>query len=714
MKDNTYIAHKRVDNNEIIIQSVREHLNNVADLAGQFATEFGMHDYAYAMGLAHDIGKYSDLFQRKIREDEDISVDHSTAGAKEMAALMMRMGVFGIAGHHGGIPDLSSEKNNCVRKRLKKPVEDYSIFSNEIKINHVESAVERQGTPYSTQFMIRMLFSCLVDADFLDTETFMTPRVVRGGYDSLSDLYHMLMNHISPWLDNRGTTKDINSMRTEILVKCITSGDKERGIFGLTVPTGAGKTISSMAFALAHALRNEMKRVIYVIPYTSIIEQNAAVFRAIFGDKNVIEHHANVDYDKDTDEFATVHQLSAENWDAPIVITTNVQFFESLYSNKVSQCRKLHNIANSIVIFDEAQMIPLNYFRPCMTAIKELVENYQVTALLCTATQPEFERWIKPLKVTQIVENYEEMYELFKRNNIVEKGQIDTLELVSELAQYNQVLTIVNSKQSAKEIYELLPEENKYHLSTNMIPFDRKNTIELIRNKLESGENCRVIATSLIEAGVDLDFPTVYREKAGLDSIIQAAGRCNRNGRNEVHESKVWVFEFEEKHNRFMEKNIAMTNETIIKNGTIDTLSSIKYYFAQLQNLDFDYLDSKHILEAFGDNDYFKAKMPFHEVSEKFRLIETDTKMVVVGKDIISTRLLEELRYLTSKGESVKTLIRKLGQYTVNVYSTQYMKMLTSGMITEIMDGVAQLCDLTKYKDGVGIMSYEGDGFLSF
>lgn len=385
------IAHKDGDRE----QSVVEHLTGTAKLAEKFAEKFGNGDWGYCCGMLHDVGKYSEEFQRKIINNTDEKVDHSTAGAQLCHELG---GIYGflsycIAGHHGGLPDYDRTKNSSgLKNRFKKKICSYKEYEKEVVIPEIHTMPfdlkNTKNVDYSLSVFVRMLYSCLVDADYLDTECFMkNGEIIRKSGESMDVLYDKMEKYVSKrgWLEV-DDIDSVNGRRSEILKQCIIHGKEAKGIFRLTVPTGGGKTIASLAFALKHAVEHQMDRIIYVIPYTSIIEQNAQVFRKILGSENVLENHCNVEY-RELEELLPM-QLASENWDKPVVVTTNVQFFESLYANRSSKCRKLHNIVNSVVIFDEAQMIPLDYLEPCLSMIKELVNNYEVSAVLCTATQP--------------------------------------------------------------------------------------------------------------------------------------------------------------------------------------------------------------------------------------------------------------------------------------------------------------------------------------
>ncbi len=387
-----FMAH--ISDDKLREQSVQEHLKNTALLAGQFADKFCCRDWGFGCGMLHDIGKYSKKFQLRLHGGP--IVDHATAGARELYSRGYLMAAYCVAGHHSGLPDGGTQADiagsSTLYGRMKKQLKDYQAYQSEIVMPEFTNPplvpVGRGG--FSVSFFIRMLYSCLVDADFLDTEQFMSDGTARRIQNaSMEELLQSLRAYITPWMEQTEQAT-VNGKRTAILQACLDKGKEKQGLYTLTVPTGGGKTVSSLAFALQHAVEHHLDRVIYVIPYTSIIEQNAQVFRDILGSENVLEDHCHVSYE--SEEELLHQQLAAENWDKSLVVTTNVQFFESLFSNRSSKCRKLHNIANSVVIFDEAQMLPVNYLSPCVRAISELICNYHSTAVLCTATQPSLNK----------------------------------------------------------------------------------------------------------------------------------------------------------------------------------------------------------------------------------------------------------------------------------------------------------------------------------
>ena len=587
-------------------QTVKEHLQGTAKLSAEFAKKFGKEEWGYCCGYLHDIGKYSVEFQHKIRENGNEQIDHSTAGAKvcvEKGGLYPIMS-YCIAGHHAGLPNYGSSQDGSFEStlmgRMKKTLKDYSAYQDEIELPKVTTVPiaygETKNPDFSLSVFIRMLYSCLVDADFLDTEAFMkNEEIKRDAGESIEILFQKLEKYVAKWLLNK-EIDTVNGRRTEILRNCLEVGKREKGLFRLTVPTGGGKTVVSLAFALRHAVHNNMDRVIYVIPYTSIIEQNAQIFRSILGDENVLENHCNVDY-RDSEEWNPM-KLAAENWDKPVVVTTNVQFFESLFGNKSSKCRKLHNIANSVVIFDEVQMLPTDYLKPCVAMIEELVNSFEASVVLCTATQPALQPFFQSgIPAYELCPRLEEQFRFFKRTTFQNLDKISEEALIEKLSEEYQALCIVNTKKKAQVLYQALKGQGVFHLSTAMYPKHRKRVLEEVRRCLNAGERCLVLSTSLVEAGVDLDFHSVYRQLAGIDSVIQAAGRCNREGKRSPEDSNVYVFQFEEQERILGQRKQIDAAKTLVSDGKdISALETIEEYFEFLYHLKAVELDKKRIL----------------------------------------------------------------------------------------------------------------------
>ena len=697
-------------------QSIEAHLKGTGELAETFAAEFGAAANGKLCGLAHDIGKYSDEFQLRLRGGK--KVDHATAGAIECFKIKAAFEAVCVIGHHSGLPNVghkdadTTESQTFFGRKLRAEqggIPDYRKNWN----GHIalpQDYFRPSGRGFATAFYIRMLYSCLVDADYIDTETFMNGDAGRGNYEPLSALCDKLTAYISKW---NNPTREIDILRQKILNSCIEKASAPRGIFSLTVPTGGGKTVASMAFALNHAAANSMKRIIYVIPYTSIIEQNAKVFRDILGQENVVEHHSSVSYElsENADELEYRSALATENWDAPVIVTTAVQFFESLYANRSSKCRKLHNIANSVIIFDEAQMIPSNNLRPCVAAIAELVRAYNATAVLCTATQPAIDEMLleysKKESVVELCPDVDGMFEKFRRTSFEKEGRLTTDELVSRLESQQQVLCIVNTRKFAQEVYEALPSEGRFHLSTLMCPVHRKQKLDEIRERLKSGKTCRVVSTSLIEAGVDVDFPRVFREMAGLDSILQAAGRCNREGKRSAESSVVTIFESECRINKLIAVNRDAAEEAVRDWIQPNNIQTIECYFKAYRDL-LRNDDKSEIMKAIKEG-ISGCQLPFKQIAERFRLIDENTFTVYIsvgeGKELIS-RLRE--------GERSRELYRKAGMYSVSIYENHFNALINAGAAEPFGDDAAILTDLSLYSDEKGLATDVTDGSALF
>lgn len=697
-----YIAHKDGERE----QSIVEHLNGTASLSGKFAAGFGKDDWGYCCGMLHDIGKYSEEFQKKIEEDLNIMVDHATAGAqlcKQLGGFYQFLS-YCIAGHHAGLPDYGNTSiTSSLCGRLEKKVCDYTAFKSEIdipKLNTPPIDVKRCSNPdFSLSTFIRLIYSCLVDADFLDTETFMNNgNDEREAGDTVEVLWSKLEKYIHEKFSLENTDLGtVNGRRTEILKNCISEAKKPKGFFKLTAPTGGGKTIASLVFALNHARLKGMNRVIYVIPYTSIIEQNAQVFREILGYQNVLENHYNVDYEE-SEEFKSM-QLASENWDKPVIVTTSVQFFESLFSNKSSKCRKLHNIANSVIVFDEAQKLPLDYLKPCMLMLNELVKNYAASIVLCTATQPALSTVYPDISdAVELCPRVDEQFRFFERVTYQNIGFKSKDDIVKRIQQERSALCIVNTRRRAQELYNMLKDEGVYHLSTCMYPKHRKRVLDDVKKNLDDGKKCILIATSLVEAGVDLDFRCVYRQLAGVDSIIQAAGRCNREGRNPASESKVYIFDFNDmKRPQGLKQQIDIAGSVIQKYSDMSDLKCVEDYFEMLYMFRGVTLDKKNIIGEFAEKRYNFAK-----VGKEFKLIEADTRTIFINKEQEADVILQEIKY---RG-ATKDRIRKAGQYCIQIDSRLCDKLYGAGMIKPMSGDIQdlyELVNLEQYSDEFGL-----------
>ena len=557
-------AHSKKDRPVGEWQPLEEHLNAVAHMAEAFAHPFCSSQAGSLLGELHDLGKARESFQSYLRrcngvEDEDLDNGphaHASVGACWLDSQSNALGslakalAYCVAGHHAGLPDWSGGEtpNGALAARLS---EDKSILdeaSVRVWISASESnwLKERLQAPLkfskddsSLSFWIRMMYSCLVDADFLDTEAFMDPSraSLRDFGVPIETLAPVFFSYLDAKQSSVRDTK-VNQIRAEIRAACERAATSQPGVFSLTVPTGGGKTLSGTAFAFRHALAHGLKRIIYVIPYTSIIEQTADVLRGILGEANVLEHHSNFDPEKETPQS----RLASENWDAPVIVTTAVQFFESLYACKSSRCRKLHNIAESVVILDEVQLLPTSLLLPCAEAVRLLAKHYRTSVVLSTATQLNLPG-LDMSAVREIIPPSLDLYGKLRRTRI-EFPKDRTVRrswdgLADELSHYDQVLCVVNTRRDCRELFDKMP-TGTIHLSALMCGEHRSRVIADVKARLAAGEPVRVVSTQLVEAGVDIDFPIVYRAFTGLSSIAQSAGRCNREG--SLAEGRVVVF----------------------------------------------------------------------------------------------------------------------------------------------------------------------------
>lgn len=697
--NNIFYAHSTKQSDKSDWQLLQNHLINVGELAAGFAEAFNCAEYGKAAGLLHDLGKYTVEFQQRL-EGKHPRVDHATHGAKIALEKYKDGGYFvaySIAGHHAGLANgeyCDDKKLNELKKRLEKP--DLPLLKTTWQTEIAPLLPQKLPTPplkiknyFQVAFLSRMIFSCLVDADRLDTEKFCQvaekkPLSARGEYPNLTELKTQFDQSLNAFQQN---DRDINQKRSTILSTVRHNAKTlEAGLFSLTVPTGGGKTLTSMAFALDHAEKHQKRRIIYVIPFTSIIEQNADVFRKQFGENHqhaIIEHHSAFnDAEIKNPDSRTKLNMAMENWDAPIIVTTAVQFMESLFSNRPSDCRKLHRIANSVIILDEAQTLPLDLLRPCMAAIDELAKNYGCSVVLCTATQPallEKEDGFKGgfQNVRELAQsdsiNPQQLYKDFQRVSVSHIGELEDAAIIQRLHDEAQILCIVNTRRQAQVLYQGIADlEGSFHLSTYMCAVHRKAVLKIIRETLKTGKPCRVVSTSLIEAGVDVDFPCVMRSDAGLDSIAQAAGRCNREGKNKKEDSHVWIFtakdhkppkEFETYTNKMKEvMDLAEFKDDLLGLAAIKSYFSRVYWQKEIgQN---SQLDAHGILEELKKSKL--QNLPFDWMAQKFKMINTVMDTVIVPYDDAAKDAIEKLKNLP-EWESVGELARKLQIYTISM-----------------------------------------------
>ncbi|MBA4418155.1 MAG: CRISPR-associated helicase/endonuclease Cas3 [Syntrophus sp. (in: bacteria)] len=712
-----YYAHSLPGRPKEEWQQLEEHLKNVAGVAKGFAEDFGAGEWGYLAGLWHDLGKYSQEFQARLQNlsDPDAHIeakpgrpDHSTAGAQHAYNMLKDKGkmiAYAIAGHHAGLPDGKTPDQSCLVQRFKKDVPNYSdhppSILNQKASPELPFSVERQRFCFQFTFFVRMLFSCLTDADFLDTERFMEANksLWREGYPDLKLLKETLLKHMDEVVAHAPPSV-VNGQRAEIYHYCLDAANLKPGLFSLTVPTGGGKTLSSLSFALKHAVINNLKRVIYVIPYTSIIEQNADVFRQILGEDAVLEHHSN--YDPSEEDHRS--RLASENWDAPLIVTTNVQFFESLFSSRSSRCRRLHNIARSVIILDEAQMLPAPLLKPCLEAMKELALSYGSTIVLCTATQPalsksaEFRDGLE--NVREIIPDPIKLYKIFRKVDVSSLGTLTNEELGRQLIGHEQVLCIVNTRRHARQVYEQISDnEGCYHLSALMCPAHRTETISEIKKTLKDKKSCRVISTQLIEAGVDIDFPVVFRSLSGIDSIVQAAGRCNREGKMRQN-GAVYVFMPEDGLPPGYFRQTADTAEEVMRhhNDPI-TLEAVEEYFRTLYWLKNEKLDEYGILTDISEGS-LRGDFPFRQISKKFKMIkEIGQESLIIPWNADAQKIINELRY----SDYPASAARKAQRFTIQIPSRTFYNLLGGGAVERLHEQYNVLTNRDIYRMNLGL-----------
>ncbi len=730
-----YYAHSRVGQPEENWEPLLQHLQEVAQLAGQFARPFGAEAFGSLLGLWHDLGKYSQAFQdylhiSPVAESTIRGPDHSTAAAQHAIATVPaisgnRLLAYTLAGHHAGLPDWSDPTSIAtLERRMVKPIEDWSAAPAEILVVPDLSRPSLQWNSddkmRAFQFAVfgRMLFSCLVDADFLCTERFLNADQFRRRttFDDFAKMDAQLTAHLENLVAEADPTP-VNRMRRDILENCITAATLPPGLFSLTVPTGGGKTLSSLAFALRHILQHQnthgLRRVIYAIPYTSIIEQNAKVYRKVFaplGDDIVCEHHCNYDL-YSTQTHATDEtpweRLASENWDAPLVVTTNVQLFESLFASATSKCRKLHNIVGSVIILDEVQTLPVDLLKPCLTVLNELAVNYHCSIVLCSATQPAVQ--LRPdfgiglTQVREIIGDPQQLHAQLRRTEIQHVGQRTDAQLAAALSDSKQVLCIVNTKDHARDLYQLLPNDGSaFHLSTNLCPAHRSRELTEIKKRLEATQPCRVVSTQLIEAGVDVDFPVVWRAMAGLDSIAQAAGRCNREGRH----AKAMTYVFDAERGLPKKGDIAhtahATTELLPDFDDLLDLNAIKRYFELHYWQQSDRWDQHKIMAMFT-LDRSGPMFQYRTAAEKFRMIDSPTRPVIIPWGDRGQDLANRIAGLPADQPAPKSLFRQAQSFTVQVYEHIWKSLLEANAVTVYHDQFAILEQQACYHDKLGL-----------
>lgn len=702
-------AHSLADHPESDWEGLSDHLQKVGDLASGFASAFDSADWGRLAGLWHDLGKYHPKFQERLRGSGE-QVEHAGLGAVlavEKDRALGRFLAFVIAGHHAGLanPVTTAETSRrSLEERLDRNAPVLASLRSQLPPKLTALAIPRlprwlsdRPEPSSLELWTRLLFSALVDADFLATESFYKPgtrEAAIGPYDDVATLRKRLDSYLDRKVANlpeEERSSLVNRKRAEVLAACREKATYPPGLFSLTVPTGGGKTLAAMSFALRHAEKHGLRRVVVGIPFTSIIEQNAKVYREALDDANVLEHHSALDplaAEEKNREAELRRRLAAENWDAPIVVTTNVQLFESLFADRPSRCRKLHRIARSVILLDEAQTLPVDFLDAVLDVLRELTQRYGCSVVLTTATQPALKkRSSLPQGLEEVEEIIADPTALAENLERVEVSWPDVdgpartySELARELVEHERVLAVVHLRRDARTLAELLPREGRFHLSALMCPAHRTQELDKARARLATGKPCRLVSTQLIEAGVDIDFPVVYRCLGGLDSLAQAAGRCNREGKLLPDKGRVVFFRAETSPPPGVPRKGLKAVEEMLRDPDIRLNLSdpeahttfFRMLYAACER------DPRRIQRE-------RRELNFATVGRLVRLIDEPTTPVVVPFGDAMKRL-DRLRRVDDRLHR-----RSLQPFVVNLRERTFQRLQTNGAIEEVVDGVFTL-----------------------
>ncbi len=804
-----FIAHRRKKDGEC--QPLWTHLIEVSEIAGRLAKKIGLTESGNLIGMVHDLGKASHEFDKYIKSGTGLinpdaddyvdaaalhgRVDHSSAGAQLIWRELSSKGneslwaaqilSLCVASHHSGVVDcLMPDGMDNYHRRMKKAEERthteealsnldvverkklYGLLSTSALINEVvtrlkslkESNDSKETLTFKQGLLLRFLFSCLIDADRLNTADFEFPNNASlrnyGEYHPWQVLIERLDNKLKSF--KKGNKVD--DVRREVSQQCLEYSDKRKGLYQLTVPTGGGKTLASLRFALHHAKKHKMERIFYIIPYTSIIDQNADEVRKILEDKDengkyldkvVLEHHSNLTPEEETRR----QNLMAENWDAPLVFTTQVQFMETLFSSGTRGVRRMHQLANSVLIFDEVQTIPLRCVHMFNVAIRFLVNNCGATVVLCTATQPLLDKVEPPQRSLTIqpeqrmMRDENELFEKLKRVKVHDKRKSGgwSVESVAALAHKelktkSSVLIVVNTKASAQMLYQQLKTEQPetYHLSTNMCPAHRLDVLNTIKSRLDNKQPVICVSTQLIEAGVDIDFGSVIRYLAGLDSIAQAAGRCNRNGLRK--RGNVFIINPQDENidrledirigAQIAERVLGEFNETPerFNNNILSPATMVQYYkyyfYDRKQKMDYpvtsrspigrdDSLFSLLSTNTTSVQEYQRAnnnslpslplKQSFQSAAKAFHAIDSATRGVVVPYGEMGKEIVNELCSAFEVEKQFK-LMKQAQRYSVNVYDRVFRDLAANRAIYEAQEDTGIFClDAQYYSNEFGL-----------
>lgn len=742
-----YFAHKSDDGRQ---QTVKEHLYGTAKLAAGNAVE-ALKNIAYSAGQYHDIGKYSLAFQHRLNGSK-IKFEHATCGAKEISnieklcfetqkipfyffAIMLE---FCICGHHTGLPDggskIDTEYDTTLYGRLKRKYcgnSDYFAYKDDVVVKPTDcsqlldilkSALMQQKNKNDAavtqielfSFFTRYIFSCLTDADFIDTERFckVKNREMHADFKKIKESLDKKFADFKP-------VTELEKARSRLQSQAYANSENSQPISILDMPTGSGKTLCALNIALDKVLKKGYKRVIYVLPYTSIIDQTVKIFSDIFGEyADILQHHSNYDFTPDNEEddadYKSKLRRASENWDAPIIITTTVQFFESLYHYKGSHLRKFHNMADSVIILDEIHMLPTEYIQPCLRGIAYITKYLGSQVIFMSATMPNYsgflKRFVPDISASELIPDKRD-FVYFKKCRYINMENVEYESVLLKASDYQSSLIIVNRKKDARDLYYMLeksnPERKIFHLSTNMAQVDRLKTIGEIKKCLAENIFLTVVSTSLIEAGVDLDFKAVFREISGLDNILQSAGRCNRNGRDKSGD--VYIFSIDGNKLRGTESRVSIMKALVKQYDDISSSECISEYYHRLLETDVGnrYDIAKNSIAYFDGKEFHSDKpvyydvkeTPFKSYAQNFNFIREETVSILINNNDDSKRIFE----LVKKGEFQQK--RALQKYMISLQSYEFEKVLKLGIISDTGFGFYELENNEYYSKEVGLNS---------
>lgn len=731
-----YIAHINEETKEK--QTVKEHSENTAELCKSFAVD-EMKELAYVIGKYHDIGKYLQSFKERIK-GANIRVEHSICGAKvvdeKLPRLPGKMAAYCIAGHHSGLPDGGNKGDSktpdlpTLYARLSRDPGDYHAYEKELAVPDLDGKKFGEFLTKDCEenpdvlvdkfaFLTRYCFSCLTDADTIDTALFCRGETGRCLHTDFEACLAKINRRIDSFVCRTDLQKARRVLQEQVFEKVGIPGE----IFLMNMPTGSGKTLCSAKFALEKAVSEKKKRIIYIIPYNSIIDQTVMEFEKVFGeDAEILRHQSSFSYEDEdgneahSEDYREAAKIAAENYDAPLIITTAVQFFESVYSHKKKKLRKLHNMADSILIFDEAHLMPREYLQPCLQAVSYITKYLNSEAVFLTATMPDFEALIREyaLKSSRIVNLIDDIsaFDQFRKCSFIDIGEISEEKLALEAAKHPSSLIVVNRKAAAKEVYRLCSGK-KYHLSTYMAAYDRQRVISEIREELIQLERdfpglegvpkerrIAIVSTSLIEAGVDIDVHTVYREQTGLDSILQAGGRCNREGKRS--DAAAYVFSFDNGGaKRTIDDKTDLTCGLLKKYEDISSPECIREYYDRLFFINRDEIKMNTLSSMCRDID----RIPFRSYGEKFSIIHSPNLSVAVKRDEKSKELIDRLQY------TGMTNMRQLQKYTCSVSPKDMESLIGQHAAEDFGTGVWCLTNMDYYDEDTGI-KFEGEDYF--